>query len=605
MCGIIGIASFHNVAHQLVSGLKNLQYRGYDSCGVAVINDLEIDVRKNIGTIEEVEIKERLSEPPGSAGIGHTRWATHGQVAKENSHPHTSAKKDFAVVHNGIISNYTELKEGLEKEGFKFVSQTDSEVLAHLMEKNYSLTGSVEDAFLQTLHSLEGAYAAAAVSIYEPHKIFCAKMESPLILGIGQRANYVGSDFSAFIEETKKAIVMEDGEFAIITRDSYTVKDIFTREIKEKSITEIEWDMEMSQKGGYPHYMLKEIHEQPSTVINALNIHEDEIELLARQVVESRQTYFIGAGTTYYVSLAAQYYFSAVTGRYIPAIGSDEFNNLAAMDRDSLVVAVSQSGETYDTLNALRFAKKQGAKTAAIVNVMGSSMSRLVDQAIMQGSGPEICVLSTKAAMAQMIILLRTAITLARMEKTISGKDEKSLRKDIDGLPLLLERILNEKSGLINNLARKNSKNKNWIFLGRGLYYPIALEAALKYKEAAYLHAEGMPGGFLKHGTLALVDDDMYTLVFVPPKGDDNYSLTMGSAEEVKARGGPLMAFHFDSIKQHEELFDEDLLLPPSPQLTAPLTQLVVAQLFAYFTALALKRNVDKPRSLAKSVTVA
>jgi glucosamine--fructose-6-phosphate aminotransferase (isomerizing) len=593
------------MAHQLVSGLKNLEYRGYDSCGVAVIDEMGIDVRKNIGTIEEVEIKERLSEPPGTVGIGHTRWATHGQVAKENSHPHTNAKKDFAVVHNGIISNYTELREGLEKEGYKFVSQTDTEVMAHLLEKNYSLTNSVEDAFLQTLHTLEGTYATAVISIYEPNKIFCAKMEGPLILGIGQRANYVGSDFSVFIEETKKAIVLEDGEFALVTRDSYTVKDIFTREIKEKSITEIEWDMEMSQKGGYPHYMLKEIHEQPNTVVNVLNIHEDEIERLAGAMAESSQTYFVGAGTTYYVSMAAQYFFTTLTGRYIPAICSDEFNNLATMDQNSLVVAVSQSGETYDTLNALKYTKEHGAKTAAIVNVMGSSMSRLVDHVIMQGSGPEICVLSTKAALAQMIILLRAAIALARMEKTISEKDEKSLKKDIGDLPPLLEKILNEKSGLINNLARKNSKHKNWIFLGRGVYYPIALEAALKYKEAAYLHAEGMPGGFLKHGTLALVDDDMHTLVFVPPKGDANYNPTMGSVEEVKARGGPLMAFHFDSIKQHKELFDESLLLPPSPHLTAPLTQLVVAQLFAYFAALALKRNVDKPRSLAKSVTVA
>ncbi len=605
MCGIIGIAGFNNVAHQLVSSLKNLEYRGYDSCGVALVDDMAIDVRKNIGTIEEVEIKEKLSEPRGKVGIGHTRWATHGMVAVENAHPHTSAKKDFAVVHNGIISNYTELKEGLEGEGYRLVSQTDTEVIAHLMEKNYSLTNDLEEAFIQTLHCIEGTYAMAMVSIYDPDRVFCAKMESPLILGIGRRANYVGSDFNAFIEYTKKAMVMEDGEYAILTRDSYTVKDIFTRDIKEKSIMEIEWDMEMSQKGGYPHYMLKEIHEQPHTVVNALNIYEEEIERLARSIAESGQTYLIGAGTTYYVSMIAQYYFSDIAGRFIPAICSDEFNNLAAVGGDSMVVAVSQSGETYDTLSALRFAQGRGARTAAVVNVMGSSMARMVDHAIMQGSGPEICVLSTKAALAQIVVLLRTAITLARMEGTISKSEEDSLRKDISDLPPLLQKILNEKSGLINNLARKNSGQKNWIFLGRGIYYPIALEAALKYKEAAYLHAEGMPGGFLKHGTLALIDEELYTLIFVPPRGDSNYNLNMGSVEQVKARGGRMMAFHFNRIKQHKELFDEALLLPPAPELTAPLTQLVAAQLFAYFTALALKRNVDKPRSLAKSVTVA
>jgi glucosamine--fructose-6-phosphate aminotransferase (isomerizing) len=268
-------------------------------------------------------------------------------------------------------------------------------------------------------------------------------------------------------------------------------------------------------------------------------------------------------------------------------------------------VAVSQSGETYDTLNALKYARQGGAGTAAIVNVIRSSMESLVDHDLKQASGPEICVLSTKAALAQIVLLLRTAIALAEMEGSISPGEAVSLKKEIVALSPLLEKIINEKSGLINSLARKNSGYKNWLFLGRGIYYPIALEGALKFKEAAYLHAEGMPAGFLKHGTLALVDKELYTLVFVPPKGDDNYNLTMGSVEEVKARGGPLMAYHFDETKQHKELFDQDLLLPPAPELTAPLTQLVVSQLFAYFTALALKRNVDKPRSLAKSVTVA
>jgi glucosamine--fructose-6-phosphate aminotransferase (isomerizing) len=606
MCGISGIVGYKNIAMPLLNSIRHLEYRGYDSCGVAIMSNNSIVVRKNIGSVDEVNEREKLSEPDGKIGIAHTRWATHGGVTKDNTHPHLSCKGDFALVHNGIISNYSELKKELINEGHRFISETDTEVIVHLIEKYFALSKDVERAFVRAIKRLEGTYAIAIITTHEKDKIFCAKRESPLVIGLGDEINYIGSDFNAFIDYTKNAVVLDDDEYAVISRGHFFIKKIISGEMVRKSITEINWDSDMAKKGGYPHYMLKEIYEQPQCVVNAMQVDKVLIKKLSDMIMKSRQTYLIGAGTTYYVSLMSEYHFSSIAGIFTPAMSSDEFKYLAHIDKDTLIIAVSQSGETYDTLNALKFAKGKGAKTAAIVNVMGSSIARFVDHTIMQGSGPEICVISTKAALSQMVILLMIALDIAVDNNMLSQKNRNEIEDHLSRLPAFIQKVLNEKSGFIHTLAQKFSHINNWLYLGRGRYYPMALESSLKMKEVSYVHAEGMPAGFLKHGTIALIDEKLYSVIFMPPKSEDElYKLTAGSAEEIKARKGFTLGFHFGEEGEGEKLFNEEIILPKAHYIIAPFLELVVAQLFAYFTAVALKRNIDKPRSLAKSVTVA
>jgi glucosamine--fructose-6-phosphate aminotransferase (isomerizing) len=603
MCGISGVISFHPIADRLYEGVRHLEYRGYDSCGVAFVEDHHIEVRKDIGTVDEVDSKEHFRRLAAQVGIAHTRWATHGKVTRENAHPHQSCRGDFAVVHNGIIANYKALREELRRAGHHFHSETDTEIIAHLIEQRFSECGDVERALVSALRSLQGSYALAMITTHDPERIFCARNESPLIIGVGSESNYVGSDFNAFIDYTKNTVILEDGEYGIVSRDSYSVKSLRTGEVIEKTITVVPWDSELSRKGGYPHYMLKEIHEQPQALRSALCIDAGEIAALADMMQEARRVYLLGVGTTYYVALLGQYLLAAVADMDVVALSSDEFRHLDKSDAHSLVLAISQSGETYDTLMSLRHAKERGAKSAAIINVMGSSIGRMVDRVILQGSGPEVCVVSTKAALIQMVLLARLAIELGTRRGVLSATVRQEYEAALAALPEEIETILNEKSGLIRAAAYRHAHVQNWLFLGRGIYYPIALEAALKMKEVTYVHAEGMPGGFLKHGTLSLVDERFYTLVFLPPPTvGELYGMTLSSVEEVKARGGFVFGLTFDG---GEDIFDDRVTLASRHPFTAPFLPLVAAQLLAYFTATALKRNVDKPRSLAKSVTVA
>ena len=606
MCGISGAVGLKNISELLFEGIRNLEYRGYDSCGVALINKSRLLIKKDIGGVEEFYRKHNVLQHKSKIGIAHTRWATHGKVTKENTHPFTSRDGNFAVVHNGIISNYRPLKAQLQKEGFKFTSETDTEVLAHLLEKFYKRSRNVEKAFLKMLNLIEGTYAIALISTYHPEQIFCAKKESPLMLGIGDEIKFVGSDFNAFIDHTKNAVILDDGEYAILSRDTYVVKDLLSKEEVTKPITKIEWDSETSKKGGYPHYMLKEIYEQPQTITNALDLEESGLDEIVDLFANSKSSYLLGVGTTFYVAKYAKYVFSKLAKEFFPSISSDEFMALAIVNKQSLFFCASQSGETFDTLSALKHAKSKGARTAAVVNVMGSSIARLVDKVVLQGSGPEICVISTKAALSQMVILTVLAMKLALKKKVITRKTYNQHMLSLRALPEIIQGILNERSGFIHRLAHKYSGTRNWLYLGRGVYYPIALESALKMKEVAYVHAEGMPGGFLKHGTLAMIDDDVSSIVFVPPPEDKVlYEATMHSIEEIRARSGFVLGIHFSEQGKNSDLFSEELILPKVPPLTAPLIQLVIGQLFAYFTAISLKRNIDKPRSLAKSVTVA
>ena len=605
MCGITAAVGINNISESLFEGIRNLEYRGYDSCGVALMNGSKIITKKNIGGVEEFYRKEHVLSQKSNMGIAHTRWATHGKVTRDNTHPFSSCDGKFAVVHNGIISNFRALRENLKKEGHRFQSETDTEVIPHLLEKFYRLEKNVEEALLKTINMLEGSFAIVFITTHERGQIYCAKRESPLMLGIGDETKFIGSDFNAFIDHTKNAVIIDDGEYAIISKDSYVVKNYLTREEVEKSITKIEWDSETSKKGGYPHYMLKEIYEQPQTITNALDLESSGLDEVVEMISASEMTHLVGVGSTYYVAQYAKYIFASLANRFVPATSSDEFVSLASVGKNSLTLAISQSGETYDTLSALKYATSQGSKTAAVVNVMGSSLARYVDKVVLQGSGPEICVISTKAVLTQMVIMTIMALKLGRKDKVISAKEYKSSMNALKELPGIIQSILNERSGFIHRIAHHYCKTKHWLYLGRGVYYPIALESALKMKEVAYVHAEGMPGGFLKHGTLALIDQDIFSIVFIPPKTDKElYHATMHSVDEIRARSGFVLGIHFGQRGKNADQFSEELILPPVPPIIAPMVQLVIGQLFSYFTATSLKRNVDKPRSLAKSVTV-
>ena len=605
MCGISAIASYKQVSEKLYQCLLNLEYRGYDSCGIAIHDGESINLRKNIGNVEEVNAKERFVEMSGSTGIAHTRWATHGGVTTENSHPHFSNDKNFVIVHNGIFSNYQTLKTELIEKGYKFCSETDTEVFSNLIQDEYQKTGDVELAFCSAINKLKGSYAIAMICNHSPDTVFAVKKDSPLVLGISDGSNFVSSDINAFIAETRDTILLNDHEYVILTKDNYIVKDVLHRKEIEKQVLRVQWDRQTAQRGGFSHYMLKEIFDQPQTIRNALNVPQSQIEVIAQKFITQKQSFCVGVGTTYYVAMISTYLFSRFANIYVPAVSSDELPSLVPITQDNHILFFSQSGETYDTRMAIRAAKKGNASTSAVVNVVGSSISQEVDDCIYQGSGPEICVVSTKAALSQIIISWRIALETGQLNGNLSAKETEEYYTNFHSFTEVLEKMMNEESGYIRDLTAKTSKIKNWLFMGKGIYYPIAMESALKMKEVTYLHAEGLSSGFLKHGTLAMVDETVFCLFFLPYKDSSLlYSSTLNAIEEVKARKGKVIAFCSEQDKELQKLVDYCLYIPKvKPELT-PLVQVVIAQLFSYYSALHLGLNIDKPRNLAKSVTV-
>ncbi|MCH2266428.1 MAG: glutamine--fructose-6-phosphate transaminase (isomerizing) [SAR324 cluster bacterium] len=604
MCGISGIVHSENIGRNLFNSIRNLEYRGYDSCGMAMLQQGELDLRKNVGGIDEVNAIEKLDQMQGSIGIAHTRWATHGGVTQENAHPHLSPDRKFVIVHNGIISNYQELRERLLGQGVVFKSLTDTEVFVNLLEESYSKYNDLEKAFLAALGEIKGSFSIVMLSSHDPDHLYCVKKESPLLLGLGEGCNYVGSDLNAFLEYTRKAIVLDDGEYVVLGRNEYQIRKVENGELVEKKVLHIDWDVETSKKGGYTHYMLKEIFDEPQTVRQALKIPREQISGFAEMLTDATHAYLMGVGTTYYVANISQYFFSTLANQYYPALSSDEFS-VVRIESGDMVLALSQSGETYDTKTSLEYAKTHGAKTAAVVNVMGSAISMMVDQVIMQGSGPEICVVSTKAALAQTFIMLRVALELGLMRKQITQKDYQTHQQDLESFPQMVEQILNEQSGFVRNIARATSHVEHWLFLGCGVYYPVAMESALKMKEITYQHAEGMPAGFLKHGTLSMVEPALHTLFFVPlPEQKVLHERTLNAMEQVKTRGGTVIAIMFQGDERTLAVTNQAIQLPQMSSLCAPLAQMIMAQMFAYYAALDLGRNIDKPRNLAKSVTV-
>lgn len=619
MCGIIAYFGKKNAAPILIDGLKKLEYRGYDSAGVCLLSDGNLYSSKIKGRVSDLE-KLALGLKQSNIGIAHTRWATHGEPNEINAHPHFDCKNEIAVVHNGIIENYTTLKEILEKEGHKFISKTDSEVLSHLIEKFYN--GDIEEAVIKALKLVVGTFGIAVICSKE-NKIVVARRGSPIVLGVGEGENIIASDAVAVLPYTKKVIYLNDNEMAVLTENNYSIKN-FDGQIVEKEIDEIKWTAAEIEKKGFKHFMLKEIFEQPIAIENTLRGRIDKnsnIKLsLDIDLNSIKRILIVACGTSWHSALIGKYLIEKIARVPVEVDYASEFRYRdPIIEKGDLVVAISQSGETADTLAALREAKNKGAKTLGIINVVGSTIAREVDSGIYLHAGPEIGVASTKAFSCQVIALLLFAMLLAQFKKM---PIEKEFFDEIVDLPSKIDEALNQSDNILL-LAKKFKDSKSFIYLGRGMNFPVALEGALKLKEISYIYAEGYPAAEMKHGPIALVDSEM-PVVFLATK-DNTYSKILSNMEEVKARGGQIIAVvnpvrgqEASGVAQEKQTSngvneaDKDILnltkniiLVPkcSPELM-PIINTVVLQLLAYHIANLKDIDVDKPKNLAKSVTV-
>ncbi len=598
MCGIIGYIGNKKVVPLLLEGLKKLEYRGYDSAGVCVASNNKLHLVKKRGGISELEKQPELKELTGNIGIAHTRWATHGEPSEVNAHPHLDCKGKIAIVHNGIIENYHALKELLEKEGHKFSSETDSEVLAHLIEKFYS--GDLEEAVLKTIELLEGAFGIAVIHENE-EKIIAARRGSPLLIGLGENEMFVASDAPAILNHTKRVIYLNDNEVATITKDNYSVLNLAGKEI-DKKVFEIKWTIDQIEKKGFKHFMLKEIFEQVEAIENTIKgrVKDDKIKLSINLDINSINRIIITAcGTSWHSALIAKYIMEKLLGIPVEVDYASEFRyRNPIIKKDDLVILISQSGETADTLGALKEAKSKGARTLGIVNVVGSTMAREVDSGIYLHAGPEIGVASTKAFTCQIVALLLFTLFI-KQEKGFSL--DKEILQELKTIPQKIREIL-KKSEEIREMAKEFKDVKNFLYLGRGINFPVALEGALKLKEISYIHAEGYPAAEMKHGPIALIDQNM-PVVFISPK-DHTYEKILSNMEEIKARGGNIIAVINEEDEKINKLAKNILKVPKCKDELMPIINTIPLQLLAYHIADLKGINVDKPRNLAKSVTV-
>ena len=617
MCGIIGYVGDKPASPVLLEGLRRLEYRGYDSAGLAVLKDGELVVRKKKGKIDEGIAREVAAHPaPGELGIAHTRWATHGPPSDENSHPHLDQSGRIAVVHNGVIENYEQIRERLLKAGHEFRSGTDTEVLAHLIGTHYEERreehgdlNPLAQAVCDALREVIGTYGIAVICTEQPGIIVGARRGSPLIIGIGDGENFLTSDANAIVAHTHQVVFLNDYDVATVTRDSFNVLNLGT-DTASVQISKLEFDAEDSTRGDFEHFMLKEIFEQPRTVENALRGRVDHDEATARfgglnmtpAELRSIQRIVIAAsGTSWHAALIGEYLIEGLAHVPVEVEFAHEFSyRMAPVRRDTLVLVISQSGETADTLMALREAKRRGHMALAIVNVVGSTIAREADGGIYMHAGPEIGVASTKAFIATLAILTLLAIHLGRMRMLSAGQAEDVLR-GLEALPAQIEGLLAQ-SAAINQLALKYATADDFFFLGRGYTYPAALEGALKLKEISYVHAEGYSAAEMKHGPIALIDEKTPTVVLVPR--DSMYDKTMANLAMIRARGGPVIALATEGDEQAKQQADDVIYIPRTQEALNPVLVSVPLQLFAYHIAVARGCDVDKPRNLAKSVTV-
>ncbi|HLU25792.1 MAG TPA: glutamine--fructose-6-phosphate transaminase (isomerizing) [Longimicrobiales bacterium] len=609
MCGIVGYIGHKSAAPLLLEGLHRLEYRGYDSAGMAVLVDGKLETRKSAGKIAELEkLLRNGGQPLGTCGIAHTRWATHGAPTTVNAHPHVDCSGAFAVVHNGIIENAGTLRHKLERLGHTFRTETDTEVVAHMLEEAFE--GSLEDAVRAALRQIEGTYGLAIMSTQDPDKIVVARRGSPLLLGIGADGEYfVASDAAAVVQHTRSVVYLDDGEIAVLTRDGYELMSLSGGPV-EKEVKEVSWDLEAIEKGGHEHFMLKEIFEQPETLRNALRgrLLEDEgtvklggLNMTPEQLREVRNITLIGCGTSWHAALIGEYMLEEVARIPVEVEYASEFRyRNPVVDKDTLVIVISQSGETADTLAALREAKERGAPVLGMVNVVGSTIARETGGGIYLHAGPEIGVASTKAFTNQVAVLTLFTVLMGRL-RNLSAEEGRTILQALKRLPEQVEQVLQQNEE-IRELARIYKDATNFLYLGRGYNFPAALEGALKLKEISYIHAEGYPAAEMKHGPIALIDENMPCVVLAPH--DAVYHKVVSNIEEVKARGGRVIAVVTEGNGELRGKVDHVISIPKTLDMLTPILATIPLQLLAYHIAVMRGCNVDQPRNLAKSVTV-
>jgi glutamine---fructose-6-phosphate transaminase (isomerizing) len=620
MCGIVGYIGSKKVVPVIIEGLRKLEYRGYDSAGIAVVTkDGNLEVRRAPGKLRNLEEVLQKSPIEGTYGIGHTRWATHGRPTEENAHPHRDCSGRIVVVHNGIIENYLELKERLQAEGHKFVTETDTEVVAHLVEKNLQGGVCLEEAVRRSLRQLRGIYSLVFLSAKEPLKIVAARLGPPSVIGLGDGEFFVASDIPALLEHTRQIFFLADGDIAVLTPKGVSVMDHDGRPVKRPA-QHVAWDPIMAEKGGYKHFMQKEIFEQPRAVRDTLlgrisqdtgKIFLDEMEITQEQFRNFQNVRIVACGTSWHAGLAGKFMIERLARLPVEVDYGSEFRYRdPILDRKTLTVCISQSGETADTLAGQREAKQKGSSTLAICNVLGSMVTREAAGTILTHAGPEIGVASTKAFTSQLTALLLLAIHLGQSRDKLSAEASKNLLQEFTRIPHKIEMVLQqEESGMFETLARQFFRHTDFLYLGRGIHYPIALEGALKLKEISYIHAEGYPAGEMKHGPNALIDENLPVVVLathdeLDPDSVTLYEKSVSNIQEVKARDGIVISIVTEGDRLAREASDHVLEVPTAPEILSPLLEIIPLQLLAYHIAVRRGCDVDQPRNLAKSVTV-
>jgi glucosamine--fructose-6-phosphate aminotransferase (isomerizing) len=616
MCGIVGYIGNRKAVPIILEGLKRLEYRGYDSAGLAVrSDDGELAIRRASGKLRHLEDAIRMSPLDGSFGIGHTRWATHGRPTEENAHPHTGPNRDVVLVHNGIVENYLALRHELEAEGHVFQTETDTEIIAHLIEKN--LDGKLEDAVRKVVKRLSGVFALAIISRSDPGKIVAARNGPPVVVGLGNGEYFVASDIPAILNHTRDVFFLNDGDIAVVTSEGVHLSDFDGVPIK-RQVSHILWDPILAEKGGYKHFMLKEIYEQPRAVRDTLvgrvgqesgHVFLEEMNITPQEFRSFRQIKIIACGTSWHAALAGKFMIEKLARIPVEVDYGSEFRYRdPILGPDVLTVVISQSGETADTLAAQREAKQKGSKTLAICNVLGSMITRDADGTLLTHAGPEIGVASTKAFTAQLTALFLLAMYLGQQRAELSEADSVALMQDLVRLPAKLEAVLS-RDAIYDDMVRALFRSTDFLFLGRGIHFPISLEGALKLKEISYIHAEGYPAGEMKHGPNALIDEKLpvvFLAAYDPSNAESRlrYEKTLSNIQEVKAREGIIIAVVNDGDEEVKRMCTFAIEIPPTTELLLPLLEIVPLQLLAYHIAVRRGCDVDQPRNLAKSVTV-
>ncbi len=606
MCGIFGcILKDGNVAPVIHAALKRLEYRGYDSVGEATLHENRLFIKKDQGKIDDVHALHNLDNLPGRMGVGHTRWATHGAPSQVNAHPHIDCHELIAVVHNGIIENFAELRRELEEQGHVFRSKTDSEVIPHLIEEEMKRGSTYVEAVREAINRLEGSYAIAVLSAEEPDKILCARRESPLVVGIAENAAYCASDIPAFLPLTNKAVIIEDGELVILSDSGYEIRKLMDWSLVTREPKLVDWSSEMAVKRGYPHFMLKEIHEQPICLKNSLRLQDQYLELMTTFLDRAGEVFLVACGTSYHACLAASYTFSKLAFLATHPVIASEFveQHGRSVNIDSTLLVVSQSGETADTLAAVEHARLRAATILGLTNVIGSTLTRVSRVYVCQQSGPEIGVAATKTFTTQLSVLAQLALRLAKKRGKISHEEIEQLEEQLEQIPTFAETILRTREKQIKQLAKKYRDKPCFFFLGRGISSATALEGRLKLLEIAYVPSIAFPAGESKHGPISLIEPG-FPAIFICPR-DETRKTVVGNIMEMKARGASIIAIIEEGDEEIKSIADDYVeIVKGVPEILSPILYVIPLQLFAYYMAVEKECDPDMPRNLAKSVTV-